>query len=80
MPRRDIGQELLGYAEIAALAGVEAATLRKYRQQGYLPEPDELVAPDRPRWKRSTVEAWLDSRPGRGAPGRPRSGNPRSPR
>lgn len=71
------GDELLSYAEVAALTGISAATLRSYRAAGRMPAPDELPVPDRPRWRRSTIVGWMANRPGRGAPGqtrRPRGG------
>jgi hypothetical protein len=63
--------DFLGYAQIATLAterGVpmKTQTVRGYRHRGALPDPDDLTFPDRPRWRRSTVVAWLDSRPGQG--------------
>lgn len=58
--------KLLDYAGIAARTGLSAGTLRKYRMLGYLPEPDLLPTPDRPRWYATTIEDWLASRPGRG--------------
>lgn len=57
---------LLTYDDLAALAGVTPATLRKYKSKGLLPPPDEDVW-RRPRWRRSTFQAWMDSRPGPGA-------------
>ncbi|WP_083473018.1 AlpA family transcriptional regulator [Frankia sp. R43] len=58
---------LIGYREMAERAGIKPGTLRNYRNKGLLPEPDDLSVPDRPRWKTSTFEAWMASRPGRGA-------------
>lgn len=58
--------ELLDYRAIAALTGLTTSTLRHYRAKGLLPEADASPVPDRPRWRRSTVDAWLASRPGRG--------------
>lgn len=68
--------ELLDYTAVAALANVVPATLRRYRADGRMPEPDELPTPDRPRWRTSTINAWLAARPGRGAPGHKRQTNP----
>jgi hypothetical protein len=65
--------ELLTYADIARMLGVSPATAVSLRRKGYLPPADEYPVPDRPRWRRSTIEAWIPTRPGRGAPGRPRS-------
>ncbi len=58
---------LLSYGEIGKIAGVKAQTVRNYRSAGRMPPPDDLSVPDRPRWHRSTVLAWLASRPGQGA-------------
>ncbi len=57
---------LLGYSEMAARAGVKPGTMRNYRAQGRLPPPDDDSVPDRPRWRLSTFQAWMDSRPGQG--------------
>jgi len=57
---------LLGYREMAELAGVEPSTLRRYRSQGRMPPPDDASVPDRPRWRMSTFQAWMRDRPGRG--------------
>lgn len=57
---------LLDYRDIAEMTGLSQSTLRTYRTQGRLPEPDELPAADRPRWRKSTVERWLTTRPGQG--------------
>jgi predicted DNA-binding transcriptional regulator AlpA len=66
------GDDLLRYNDIAAMLGVDPATVRGYRRDGRLPEPDDQAVPDRPRWRRSTIEAWNSARPGIGAPGKPR--------
>ena len=69
----DDDDPLLDYAAIAALTGLSVSTLRAYVTGGYFPPADKRLAPDRPRWRRSTVTTWQASRPGRGAPGKPRS-------
>ncbi len=58
---------LIGYGLIAELVGVKPGTVRKYRTEGRFPPPDNLDVPDRPRWYRSTVVAWMENRPGQGA-------------
>jgi predicted DNA-binding transcriptional regulator AlpA len=63
---------LLSYSQIADLTGLTASALRRYRAGGYFPEPDEFPVPDRPRWRKSTIQGWLASRPGMGSPGQPR--------
>ena len=67
-----VADALLGYSDVAAMTGLSTATLRSYRAAGRFPEPDELPVPDRPRWRESTITAWLENRPGMGAPGRKR--------
>lgn len=57
---------LLSVSEAAALAGVAASTWRTYVARGQAPAPDVYVTPDRPRWRRATVEAWMAARPGQG--------------
>lgn len=63
---------LLDYRAISSITGLAPSTLRKYRSQGLLPEPDDQTFADRPRWAPVTIATWMDNRPGRGAPGRPR--------
>lgn len=58
---------LISMREIAEIAGVTPDTVRSYRRQGRLPPPDEDSIQDRPRWRRSTIDAWMESRPGSGA-------------
>ena len=57
---------LIGYREMSERAGIKPSTLRGYRAAGRLPEPDDLTVPDRPRWRLSTFEAWMRTRPGQG--------------
>ncbi len=54
---------LLTIAEMARRAGVTPGTLYSYRRKGMLPEPDDLYWPDRPRWRTSTFDKWMKSRP-----------------
>ncbi len=63
--------DLLGYAQIAALATergtpMKTQSVRGYRHRGAMPEPDDTTVPDRPRWHRNTIVTWLDNRPGKG--------------
>lgn len=64
-----------GYLDITAVAeraGVTAATIRKYRATGRMPDADILLGQS-PGWHPETIEAWLQARPGRGVGGgRPR--------
>lgn len=55
--------------QVAELAGIAPASLRRYRLRGAVPEPDGYVGRT-PWWSRATVEAWLAVRPGRGRPRR----------
>lgn len=61
------GVNVLTLADLAQLAGVQPATLRKYRQrrENGLPRPDVVnIVNKQPRllWYRSTVQPWLDAR------------------
>ena len=58
----------LDYAQVAALSGVSAATLRSYYSRGLLPSPDLKIGQS-PGWREETIRAWLASRSGRGAGG-----------
>lgn len=70
--------------EVAKMIGVAYNTVRYYLQQARanrslgvlkaadLPEPDRFFGRS-PVWRRSTIEAWVKARPGRGVGGgRPR--------
>lgn len=60
---------LIDYTEMAERAGVTPATMRSYRNKNPgrrgtpLPEPDAEPVPGHPRWKVSTFETWMASRP-----------------
>lgn len=58
--------DLLDIAGVAELLGVAPATVRGYRSRGLLPEPDGPYIGGSPAWRRSTIERWRNSRPGRG--------------
>ncbi|THJ68869.1 helix-turn-helix transcriptional regulator [Candidatus Frankia alpina] len=60
-------EPLLDYTDIAELAGISVEAIRGYRWKGMLPDPDVQTSSRRPRWKPSTVRAWLENRPGAGA-------------
>ncbi|MBA3293940.1 MAG: helix-turn-helix domain-containing protein [Geodermatophilaceae bacterium] len=60
------GAAFLSYADVAALAGVSEATLRKYASQGRLPPPDVRVGRT-PGWTEASIRRWLSARPGAGA-------------
>ena len=55
--------ELWSYAEIAAHIGVKPATVKSYRRQGVLPEPDVVTILGQPRWYAATIRAWTARRP-----------------
>ena len=60
-------QDLLTIADVAKLAGVKPASIKRYHQTGRMPPPDctfSLV----PVWKRATIDAWLPARRRRGRP------------
>lgn len=59
----------LSISDVAALAGVTPATVRKYRSDGRLPEP-AIVLGGSPGWTEQAIREWLAARPGHG--GRPR--------
>ncbi|MFD7205905.1 helix-turn-helix transcriptional regulator [Streptomyces sp. NPDC059893] len=59
--------ELLTKREVAQLLGYTvASTIDGYRRDrpGYFPEPDEEI--DGPKWRRGTIVAWTQNRPGKG--------------
>lgn len=52
---------LLGFAEIAELAGVKVQTTWEWKKRRILPEPDRVLKPNKSQWKRSRILAWLES-------------------
>lgn len=75
LPAAEPGVDLTGMLsmrEIAERLGIEANTLRSYRSDGRLPEPDAMLGMA-PRWRPETIDTWHANRPGRGVGGgRPR--------
>nr|DAQ80091.1 MAG TPA: Pyocin activator protein PrtN [Caudoviricetes sp.] len=69
-----MSDEQLAVPEVAARLGLAVATVRAYRLEGRLPEPDGMVGRT-PWWRPETIDAWQAARPGRG-----RAGIPRKPR
>jgi hypothetical protein len=55
--------ELWSYVEIAAHLGVRPETVKSYRRQGVMPEPDVVSALGKPRWYADTIRAWTARRP-----------------
>ena len=58
--------QYLGPAEVAARVGLAPATIRDYALKGRMPEPDVRIGPNA-GWSEATIDAWVQSRPGRGA-------------
>jgi predicted DNA-binding transcriptional regulator AlpA len=54
--------------QVAALAGISPASVRRYRLRGAIPEPDGYLGRT-PWWRQETIAAWLAER---SKPGRPR--------
>jgi DNA-binding transcriptional MerR regulator len=52
------GLRLLGCAEVAALCGVDRATIVRYQQEGAMPEPYARIAAG-PIWLEDQINAWL---------------------
>ena len=62
--------EYLGAAEFAARAGLATSTICSYMRKGLTPPADVVIStPAGPLrgWSPETIDAWLASRPGRGA-------------
>lgn len=62
--------EYLGTAAVAERAGLAVATIRSYILKDLMPEADVIITtPSGPLrgWSPETIDAWLASRPGRGA-------------
>lgn len=58
-------EDILTMTDIAFLANKSRGTIGALKAKGYLPDPDGVIA-GQPVWHRSTVDAWLASRPGYG--------------
>lgn len=58
---------LLTINDVAALAGVAAASIVRYRQRGAVPEPQGHIGRS-PWWTRPVIDHWLATRPGHGRP------------
>ena len=62
--------EYLGATYFAARVGLEPATIRSYMRKGLIPPADVIITtPAGPLrgWAPETIDAWMASRPGRGA-------------
>jgi len=76
LPTEPHPDDLLDASEAAELAEVAEVTWTRYVERGgIVPEPDEEVFGQR-HWRRTILEEWKPSRPGRGSGGgrRPKNG------
>lgn len=72
----DPAPEYLDIAAVAKLAGVQPATITRYRggMDPTFPVPD-ITLSGRPGWRPETIQTWLTNRPGQGTGGgRPSKG------
>lgn len=51
--------------QLAQRLGIQHSSVHRYRSRGDLPEPDEYVGRT-PLWATTSVETWLEQRPGHG--------------
>lgn len=55
--------QLLNIHQIAAMCGVSARTISRWRVRGDFPETIRLPGiAGNPRWRARDIEAWIDSR------------------
>jgi hypothetical protein len=63
-----MSEERLSVSAAARLAGLKTDTFRAYVFRGNAPQADGIDETFGKRyWYRSTVETWMDNRPGQGA-------------
>lgn len=70
-----MSEEFVGNQAAAAYVGLPAATWRNYVSKGMPPPPhrrEHSGGHSLPVWTRAQLDEWMATRPGRGAPGRPR--------
>jgi hypothetical protein len=48
---------LMTRSDVAAYTGLTIETIKTYRRDGVMPEPDHIYD-QKPLWKRSTIDAW----------------------
>jgi len=48
---------LMTRSDVAAYTGLTIETIKTYRRDGVMPEPD-YIYDQKPLWKRSTIDAW----------------------
>lgn len=56
----------LALPEVAERLGLAVGTLNRYRTEGRLPVPDAQIGTRQVGWLPETIDAWQESRPGRG--------------
>lgn len=61
-----MARERLTVAQAAGLAGVTPVTWRSYVSRGQAPPKDGQYDARTPWWWSTTVQRWIDARPGRG--------------
>lgn len=60
-------EQLIGVVAAAHIARIAPSSWRTYVARGRAPKPDApRDANGRPRWKKTTVEAWQEQKPGQG--------------
>lgn len=65
LPLADPDKTWWTIADVAAHYRLAPQTIRVYRTEGKLPDPDEVIARS-PLWKPATIQAWKIPGPGRG--------------
>ena len=55
--------ELLTVDQVCAYLSMDESTLRRHRRLGLFPSPDAVISGRYPRWKTSTVAAYLANPP-----------------
>ena len=57
-----MNDELIRRPDVQAMTGLSCAGIYKLMRQGRFPEPLKVTA-RAVRWRRSELEAWIDSKP-----------------
>lgn len=60
-PRVEPAERLLGLDDLAEIMGLSRRTVERMRAAGELPRP-MIVGKRTARWKRSTIDAWVERR------------------
>lgn len=58
-------EDMLTTRQVAELVGITEKGIRKHRERGTIPEPDDVVL-GHPLWKKTTINRWIATRPRRG--------------